>query len=162
MLTLQIIAVALAVAGIVGSVMPVLPGPPLGWIAMLCVFFCNGTNASGDPMTLTSLLIWLAITIVITILDYIVPSYMTKVAGGHKAASRGALIGMILGIFFTPVGMILGSLIGAFVGEFAFENSGAKESLKATIGTFLGFVCGTLMKLAVSAAMAWYVVVYLN
>lgn len=162
MLTLQIIAVVLAVAGIVGSVMPVLPGPPLGWIAMLCVFFCDGSNASGEPMTLACLLIWLAITVVVTVLDYIVPAYMTKVTGGHKAASRGALIGMILGIFFTPVGMILGSLIGAFVGEFVFENSGAWVSFKATMGTFIGFLCGTLMKLAVSGAMAWYVVVYLN
>lgn len=162
MLALQIIAVILAVAGIVGSIVPALPGPPLGWAAMLCVFFCNGTNASGDPMTLTCLLIWLAVTVIITVLDYIVPAYMTKATGGHKAASRGAAIGLVLGLFFTPVGMILGSLAGAFIGEFMFANSGALTSFKATIGTFLGFITGTIMKFVVSAAMAWYVIVYLN
>jgi len=162
MLALQIIAIVLAIAGIIGSIVPALPGPPLGWLAMLCAFFCHGSNSDGDPMTLTCLLVWLGVTIVITVLDYIVPAYMTKATGGHKAASRGATIGLILGIFFTPIGMILGSLIGAFIGEFLFAKSGAWTSFKATIGTFLGFITGTLMKLVVSAAMAWYVVVYFN
>ena len=162
MLILQIFAVVLAVAGIVGSIVPALPGPPLSWIAMLCVYFCHGSNSEGEPMTMTCLLIWLGMTVIITILDYIVPAYLTKVTGGHKAAARGATIGLILGIFFTPIGMILGSLIGAFIGEFMFANSGTWTSIKATIGTFLGFITGTVMKLVVSAAMAWYVVVYLN
>ena len=162
MLILQILAVVLAIAGIGGSIVPALPGPPLGWLAMLCVFVCHGGNAAGEPMSLTLLLIWLAVTVMITVLDYIVPAYLTKATGGHKAASRGATAGLILGIFFTPIGMILGSLLGAFIGEFVFADSGVWNSFKATIGTFLGFVAGTLMKLAVSAAMAWYVIVYLT
>lgn len=159
---LKILSVFLGVAGLVGSIVPALPGPPLGWLAMLCVFFCGGTDASGDPMSLTVLLVWLGITVVVTVLDYVVPAYMTKVTGGHKAASRGAVIGLIAGIFLTPVGMILGSLAGAFVGEYFFAASDVKSSFKATIGAFLGFVSGTLMKLVVSAAMMWYVVVFLN
>lgn len=162
MLILKILAVVLAIVGIVGSVVPALPGPPLGWAAMLCAFFCHGSNAAGEPMSLTFLLIWLAVTVIVTVVDYIVPAYMTKATGGHKAASRGAAIGLIAGMFFTPVGMIFGSLIGAFVGEFFFADSGVWTSFKATIGTFLGFITGTLMKLVVSAAMAWYVIVYLN
>jgi len=162
MLALQIIAIVLAIAGIIGSIVPALPGPPLSWMAMLCTYFCHGSNSDGEGMTLAWVLIWLGVTVVITVLDYIVPAYMTKATGGHKAASRGAAIGLILGIFFTPVGMILGSLLGAFIGEFIFAKSGVWTSFKATIGTFLGFITGTLMKLAVSAAMAWYVVVYFN
>ena len=162
MLILKIIAVILALAGIVGSIVPALPGPPLGWLAMLCVFFCNGTNSSGEPLSLTCLLVWLVITVIVSVLDYVVPAYLTKATGGHKAASRGAAIGLLLGMFFTPVGMILGSLLGAFIGEFLFEDSGVWASFKATAGTFLGFVSGTLMKLVISAAMAWYVIVYLN
>lgn len=163
MLILKIIAVVLAIAGIVGSILPALPGPPLGWVGMLCVFLSKaGADASGEPMTLTCLLVWLVITVVVTMLDYIVPAYMTKATGGHKAASRGAEIGLIIGIFFTPVGMLLGSLLGAFIGEFVFADSGVWTSFKATIGTFLGFIAGTVMKVAVSAAMAWYVIAYLN
>ena len=162
MLVLKIIAIVLAVAGIVGSVVPALPGPPLGWAAMLCAFFCHGSNAAGDPMSLAFLLVWLAVTVVITVLDYIVPAYMTKATGGHKAASRGAALGLVLGMFFTPIGMILGSLLGAFIGEFFFADSGIWASFKATVGTFIGFITGTLMKLLVSAAMAWYVIVYIS
>lgn len=161
MLALQILAVVLAVTGIVGSIVPALPGPPLGWLAMLCAYFCHGSNADGDPMTSGCLLVWLGITIAVTVLDYIIPAYMTKVTGGHKAASQGAAIGLIIGIFFTPVGMIFGSLIGAFIGEFVFADSGVWTSFKATAGAFVGFITGTLMKLVVSAAMAWYVIVYL-
>lgn len=162
MLFLQIIAVILAVAGIVGSIVPALPGPPLAWIGMLCAYFCKGTNGAGEPMTLAILLIWLGVTVLVTILDYIVPAYMTKATGGHKAASRGAAIGLIIGLFFTPIGMILGSLAGAFLGEFLFADSGVWASFKATVGAFLGFITGTLMKLVVSAAMAWYIIVYLD
>ena len=161
MLALKIIALVLAIAGIIGSIVPAIPGPPLGWLAMLCVFLCNGGNASGEGMTLACLQVWLAITIVITVLDYIVPAYMTKATGGHRAASRGAAIGLVIGIFLTPVGMILGSLVGAFIGEYAFADSGTWASFKATIGAFLGFIAGTFMKLVVSAVMAWYVVVFL-
>lgn len=161
MIALQIIAVVLAIAGIVGSIVPALPGPPLGWLAMLCAFFCHGSNSSGEPMTLTSLLVWLGITIVITVLDYVIPAYMTKATGGHKAAERGAAIGLVLGLLFPPVGMILGSLLGAFIGEFAFANSDTATSLKAAAGTFAGFISGTVMKLAVSAAMAWQAITYI-
>ena len=58
--------------------------------------------------------------------------------------------------------MILGSLLGAFIGEFFFADSGIWASFKATVGTFIGFITGTLMKLLVSAAMAWYVIVYIS
>lgn len=162
MLLLQILAGVLAVVGIIGSVVPGLPGPPLSWLGMLCVYFCHGSNSDGDPMTLRCLLLWLVITVVISVLDYVVPAYMTKVTGGHKAASRGAVIGLLAGLFFTPVGMILGSILGAFIGEFLFAKSDVWISFKATLGTFLGFITGTFMKLVVSLAIAWYVVVYIS
>lgn len=159
MLALKILAVILALAGIVGSIIPALPGPPLAWLGMLCTYISGRAAAAAtDPITLTCLLVWLAATVAITILDYVVPAYMTKMTGGHKAASRGAAIGLIIGIFFTPVGMILGSLAGAFFGELIFAKSSIETSLKATLGAFFGFISGTVMKLAVSAAMTWYVV----
>lgn len=161
MIAIQIIAVVLAVIGIVGSIVPGLPGPPVGWFGMLCAFFCRGTGADGEPMTLTCLLVWLAVTVAVSVLDYLVPAYMTKATGGHRAASTGALLGLIAGIFLTPVGMILGSLLGAFLGEFLMEDSGVWKSFKASLGAFLGFVSGTLMKFVVSAAMTWYTIIYI-
>lgn len=107
-------------------------------------------------MTMTFLLIWLGITIIVTILDYIVPAKVTELAGGSKAGSRGAMIGMIIGIFFTPLGMIPCSLIGAFLAEMFQENKPAGDALKSALGCFLGFLIGTGMKLLASGMMMYY------
>lgn len=157
---LQVLAVILAIFGLIGSVVPALPGPPVGWLAVLCAYFCGGTNTEGEPMTLTLLFVLLGVTVVVSVLDYIVPAFLTKATGGHKAASWGAILGLIAGIFFTPVGMIAGSLLGAFLGELLVADSGVWTAFKASIGAFLGFVCGTLLKLLCSALLAYYVFIY--
>ena len=157
---LQILAILLAILGIVGSIVPALPGPPLSWVGVLCAYFCPGTNADGDPMSLTLLFVLLAITVVITVLDYVVPAFMVKSTGGHKAASAGAIVGLFAGMFFTPVGMIGGSLLGAFLGEFLVEKTGVWPSFKASLGAFAGFISGTFMKLICSSVMAYYIFIY--
>ena len=83
-----------------------------------------GKSGKGDPITTKLLLIWLAIVIVVAIVGYIIPSYTTKLTGGSKYASRGAIIGLIAGLFIPPVGMILGSLLGAFLADFIFDDKG--------------------------------------
>ena len=90
---LIVLAFVLCVIGIIGSVVPGLPGPPLSWVGLLCIYLSH--RMGGEDMSLTFLLIWLGITIIVTVLDYIVPSKVTKLAGGSKAGSRGAMIGMI-------------------------------------------------------------------
>ena len=160
-LFLQIAAIALAILGIIGSIVPALPGPPLAWLGMLCAFFCGADNIAGHRMSLTLLLVWLGFTILCAVLDYIVPIYMTKVTGGHKKASIGATIGLIAGIFLTPIGMIAGCLLGAFLGELSCDGATASSALKASLGTFLGIVTGTLMKLIMCAAMIYYIVIYI-
>ena len=157
---LQIFAALLAVLGIVGSIVPGLPGPPVSWAGVLCAYFCSASGS--DPLPLAVLLAFLAVTVVVTVADYLVPSWMTRSAGGHKAASAGAVIGLLLGMFFTPVGMIGGSLLGAFAGELLVTGSGFLSSVKASLGAFAGFLCGTLMKLICSAAMAWCIFTHLS
>ena len=152
---LIVIAIILAVVGIIGSIVPGLPGPPLSWIGLLLAFLSH--KMGGADMSLTFVLIWLGVTIIVSILDYTVPAKFTKLAGGSKAGSRGALIGMIIGIFLTPIGMIPCSLAGAFLAEMFQENKSAGEALKAALGTFAGFLVGTGMKLIVSATMAFYI-----
>ena len=158
MTVLIIFAILFAIAGIVGSVVPGIPGPPLGWIGMLLVYFAGKVGDKPDPMTLGCLLIWLAITIIVSILDYIIPSKVTRLTGGHKAASTGALIGLFAGMFLTPVGVIAGSLIGAFLGELLVTNKGIWSAFKAGIGAFIGFMLGIGLKLCVSGVMAWLIV----
>ena len=79
-------------------------------------------------MSTTFLLIWLGVVIVISILDYLVPGYFTKLTGGSKYGSWGAIAGLFIGMIYPPVGMILGSLLGAFVAEFLFAGKDAGAS----------------------------------
>ena len=153
---LIVLAVILAVIGIIGSIVPGLPGPPLSWVGLLLAFLSH--KLGGADMTLTFVLIWLGVTVIVSVLDYTVPAKFTKLAGGSKAGSQGALIGMVIGIFLTPIGMIPCSLAGAFLAEMFQENKSAGDALKAALGTFAGFIVGTGMKLIVSVTMAWYIV----
>ena len=155
---LIVIALILAIIGIIGSIVPGLPGPPLSWIGLLMAFFGRNIADNGKEITLTCLLVWLAITIVVSILDYTIPAKFTKLAGGSKAGSNGALIGMIIGMFLTPIGMIPCSLGSAFLAEMFQENKSAPEALKSALGTFLGFLVGTGMKLITSVTMTYYII----
>lgn len=153
---LEILALVAAVFGIVGSIMPGLPGPPVSWVGMLLVFFAE--KGTDNPMTLTVLIVWLVITVVVSILDYVVPAWTTRAAGGHKAASTGALIGLLAGIFLTPVGMIAGALLGAFIGELMVTDKGVFAAFKAGLGAFVGFIFGTGLKLITSGIMCYLIV----
>lgn len=157
---LGILAILAALIGIIGSIIPGIPGPPVSWVGYLLVFIGKFTDRAGNTMSLTVLFVWLAVVVVVTILDYVIPAWFTRVTGGHKAASIGAIIGLFAGMFLTPVGMIAGSLLGAFLAEFLYENSGAWNSFKASIGAFLGFIFSTGMKIVVSGIMAYYIFVY--
>lgn len=153
---INIIAVIIALAGIVGCFLPVIPGPPLSWGALLLLyFFGNG------EMSLKFLLIWLGITIVVTILDYTVPAHFTRLSGGSKAAGRGSLVGLLLGlIFFPPWGMIAGAFLGALLAEVLINRSSVADSVKPALGSFAGFLCGTFIKLVASVLMFWFMFRY--
>ena len=155
---LCIFALLLGLAGIAGSILPGIPGPPLSWAGLLLVYF-SAQRGVADPMTLRFLMIWLVITIVVTIFDYFVPAWFTKVTGGHKAASVGAIVGLFIGMF-SPFGIIVGSLAGAFLGEFLFEKRGVWDSFKASLGAFLGFMSGTGAKLITSGIMLYDIIKY--
>ena len=95
MLILKILAVILGIVGLVGCILPVIPGPPLSWVGLLLIYLTGPSE-----MTTSLLIVWLVVTIVVTILDYVVPSWVTRKTGGSKAAARGTLVGLILGIIF--------------------------------------------------------------
>ena len=155
---INILALIIALAGIIGCFLPVIPGPPLSWLSLLLLyFFGNG------EMSLKFLLIWLGITIVVTILDYVVPSYFTRVTGGSKAAGRGSLVGLLAGlIFFPPWGMIAGAFLGALLAEVLINRSAIADSVKPALGSFAGFFFGTFLKLVASGLMFWYMFKFWN
>jgi len=145
------LGVLLTIAGIVGCIIPFIPGPPLSYIALLSLLAVNE-----NIFTARFLGIWLVVTIVVTILDYYVPIWGTKKFGGSRNGIWGATIGLITGIFFfPPFGMIAGPFLGAFIGEL-IGGKDTQAALRSGFGSFVGFIAGTVMKLAVSVIMAFY------
>ncbi|MBP8959967.1 MAG: DUF456 domain-containing protein [Bacteroidales bacterium] len=149
---LLIAGILAMIFGIIGGLVPVLPGPPLSFIGILLLHFSKFANFSK-----TLILIFAGITIVVSVLDYIVPIWGTRKFGGSKYGTRGATIGLIVGFFLGPAGIILGPLIGAFAGELIFKDD-FKYAVKAGIGSLLGFLTGIGLKLAVSFVMTFYFV----
>ena len=156
-----ILAILAGVTGLAGSILPGLPGTPVSWVGMLLLYIWGtGTNSAGDPMSLTTLIVWGVVVGIVSVIDYVVPMYFTKLTGGSKYAERGAMIGLVAGIILTPVGMILGSFLGAFLAEIYWGKKTGEEALKAAVGSFLGFITGTGIKTIAACLILWQIIVY--
>lgn len=141
----------LMILGIIGCVLPVIPGPPLSFVGLLLLHFSNYAEFSFEFLLLMG-----AIAVIVTIMDYIVPVWGTKKFGGSKAGMWGAAIGLVLGlIFFPPLGIIVGPFAGAVIGE-ALTGKDAANSFKAGLGSLMGLMVGIGLKLAASIAMTYY------
>jgi len=148
-IVLVIIAFILLLIGIVGSVFPVVPGPPISFIGLLLVQKSGYVNFTPE-----FLWVWAGITIVITVMDYIFPSWLTRKFGGSRAASIGSLIGLLAGTFVCfPWGLFFGSFVGAFIGEIIHNNEDKLHALKVACGAFLAFIVGSGAKLFVTIMM---------
>lgn len=147
------IAIILVIGGLLGCILPIIPGPPLSFLGILVLHFTDFAEYS------TKFLLILAfIAILVTVLDYIVPIWGTKKFGGTKAGMWGATIGMVIGmIFLGPFGLIIGSLVGAIVGE-SLKGANNKDAFRAGMGAFIGFLTGVGLKLAASIYITWHFV----
>lgn len=150
-----VLAILAGVIGIAGSILPGLPGTPVSWIGLLLLYVWGP-----EEMALKTLIVWGVIVALVSVIDYVVPMYFTKLTGGSKYAERGAMAGLILGIILTPIGMILGSFLGAFLAELYYTRKGAAQALKAAVGSFLGFITGTGLKTIVAVLILWKIVVF--
>ena len=150
-----ILAILAGVVGIAGSIIPGLPGPPISWVGILLLFLWGP-----EEVPTKTLIIWGVVMVAVSIIDYLVPMYFTKMTGGSRFAERGAMVGLLLGIIFTPIGMILGSFLGAFLSEVYWGKKSAGEALKAAIGSFLGFITGTGLKTIVSVLILWRIFIF--
>ena len=145
----------LVLLGIIGSFLPVLPGPLTSWFGLLLLYLTKTV-----PMNYTFLGWTLALSIFIWLLDYFLPVIGTKKFGGSKFGIIGTSIGMVIGIlFFPPFGLIIGPFIGAFIGELIKNHKNTKSAFKAAFGSFIGFLTSTLLKFGVSIL---FVVFYLS
>lgn len=135
--------------GLAGCILPMLPGPPLAYAGLLLLHFTDKVQFS-----LTQLLVWLGIVIVIQVLDYFVPLLGAKYSGSTKWGTRGCLIGTVIGLFFLPWGIILGPFLGAVIGELLGGRETA-QALKSGLGSVLGFLLGTVVKCIVCGYFIW-------
>jgi uncharacterized protein YqgC (DUF456 family) len=147
--------------GILGSLLPGLPGPPVSYLGLLLIHWTRFASFS------TRMLVILAIIVAfVAVLDYFVPIWGTKAFGGSKAGVRGSTIGLIIGMILLPlfgivlgpfglIGILGGPFLGAWIGEM---NSGkdSRKALRAAYGSFMGFIAGTLMKVVLSVVIAFF------
>jgi len=144
------LAIVLMILGIAGCLLPVLPGPPLTYLGLVVLHFSKFADISKNLFIILGI-----VAVVVTVIDYVVPIWGTKQFGGSKYGMRGATVGLIIGLFLGPPGIIIGPFIGAVVGELIFKDD-FKYALKAGFGSLLGFLTGVGLKLAAALLMTFY------
>ena len=150
---LIILALICSIVGILGSILPALPGPPLSYLGLLLLLPCEGADISN-----TSLWVYGIFLVIVSILDYVAPVWLTNISGGSKQATRGSMIGLVAGLFVLPPwGLIFGPFIGAFIGELMASSSKGK-ALKVALMSFLGFLLTTGMKIIYGGMLLFLVI----
>ncbi len=138
---LTVIGAILLFVGLLGCVLPMLPGPPLSYAGILLLHF---TDIVQFPTN--HLYIWLLLVVIVQVLDYFTPMLGSKYFGGTKWGTWGALVGTLIGLFFVPWGLLVGPFIGAAVGE-VLGDKDWRYAFKSGIGSLVGFLFGTILKL---------------
>ena len=154
--------------GLAGCVAPVLPGVPLSYLGLLLLHFTDRVQFSWK-----FLVIWGVVVAVIQVLDYFIPAWGTKKFGGTKYGVWGSTIGLFVGFFMGPLGIIMGPFVGAVIGELIYfnrhpqttlseteqnKNSNFNRALRAGFGSFIGLLTGTLIKVICCGVMIAYFV----
>ena len=151
-LAIIIIGVLLIIIGLIGSFVPVIPGPITSWVALLILH--QTSIVSSD---FTFLAITLSIAIGVFILDYFIPIIGAKKFGGTKSGIIGATVGLLVGlIFLGPLGIFLGTFTGAFVGELIHNPNDKRTALKAATGSLIGFITGVFLKFSITVLFGYY------
>lgn len=151
------LAVLMIVTGIVGVVLPALPGLPLVFGGMLLAAWVGDFQEIGW-VTLVILGLMTALSLVI---DFFSTTLGAKKVGASKKALWGSIIGTFVGLFFMPIGVLIGPFVGALLGEL-WHGKEWRKATKVGIGTWLGIVIGVALKLGLAFAMlglflfAWF------
>ena len=140
-IALLLLGFILLLIGLIGSVLPVLPGPTIAWTGILLLHFSRFGEFSTGFLIISAVL-----AVGIALLDYFVPIWGTKKFGGSKAGVIGSMLGLVAGLFIPPFGILIGPFVGAVIGELTQKND-FQKALKAGFGSFLGFLAGTAIKL---------------
>ena len=146
-IALLILGFILMLVGILGSFLPVLPGPPVSWIGLLLLYLTKAI-----PNDWWFLGITLVVALIVFALDYIIPAMGTRKFGGSRAGMIGTTIGLVVAILFPVLGIfgiVIWPFIGALVGEL-INKADQQKALKAAFGSFIGFLTGTFLKFLIA------------
>lgn len=145
------VAIILIIFGLLGCVLPIIPGPPLSFLGALALYYTRFAHFPENFLLISGIA-----AVAVTVLDYLVPIWGTKKFGGTKAGMWGATLGMIIGmIFLGPLGLIFGPLVGAIIGE-TINGANNKDAFRSGLGAFVGFLLGVGLKLAASIYITWH------
>ncbi len=145
---LWLAAIILVIMGIVGIVMPGIPGTMLVFAGLVLAAWADNFERVG----------WISLTVLglLTLISFAIDFYMTslgaKRVGASKLAIFGAAVGMFAGIFFGFFGIFVGPFVGAFLGEYIMRKD-LKQSAKAGAGAWLGIAFGIAAKIALVFTM---------
>lgn len=155
---IEVIAVIIAflffLAGLFGTLFPGMPGPPLVWTGMLVYGLISGFEDLGAFF----LIVQAALALLVMGVDYLFSALGSKVFGGSRAGLWGAAIGLLIGLFFFPYGLLLGPFLGAAVAELLIRSK-SDQAFRSGIGATLGFWGALPIKLGLEAVMiTWFVI----
>ena len=142
---LILLASLFLILGIIGSFLPILPGPITSWFGFLILYLSDVTDFSISLLITTFI-----IALIIWVLDFFIPAIGTKKFGGSKYGVIGTTIGLIIGVISPiPFGILIGPFLGALAGEL-INKSKSNQAIKAAFGSFLGFLASSFIKFIVS------------
>ena len=143
---LVILGFCLVGLGLIGSFLPVLPGPLTGWLGLLVLHLTKAVELTWSFLGIT-----LGVAILIWILDYIIPAMGTKKFGGTRSGVIGTTVGLIVDLISPiPFGFIIGAFVGALIGELMHDSKDTSRAVKAAFGSFIGFIFSSTIKFIVS------------
>ena len=146
-IVLLILGLLCMLIGLIGSFLPVLPGPPVSWLGLLLLHLTSAVPDDWWFLGITGV-----VALAITGLDYWIPVIGTRKFGGSRWGMVGTTIGLIIAIIFPVLGLfgiIIWPFAGAIVGEL-LNKSNKDKALKAAFGSFIGFLTGTFLKFVVA------------
>jgi uncharacterized protein YqgC (DUF456 family) len=153
-IALVILGLIVALIGFVGCILPVIPGPPLSYAALIILSLAK----QWEPFGIAFLIIMGVLMLAVSLVDYVFPAIGAKRYGASKAGVWFSIIGMVVGIFFIPPwGMFIGAFAGALIGEL-LVGKGGKRALKAGWGVFVGNIMSIGFKLAYSGVVIFFYV----
>ncbi|MBM7854331.1 uncharacterized protein YqgC (DUF456 family) [Desulfohalotomaculum tongense] len=151
-----ITALIIMLAGLAGTVIPLLPGAPLIILGIVVYGLIDGFEIFSTGFWIGQAVL----LILVFAVDYLAGAVGAKYYGGTKASVWGSIIGGLVGLLtLGPLGVILGPFLGAVTGELIARQP-FKQAVKSGIGTLIGFAGGAVVKMIIEMAMiAWFLLV---